>query len=146
VAGLSRRESFEQGHPACVNRIGAVSLRWPCTTKAAQARMFDTYSIDELESNNKLAEIVQRYFDIPEVIAPISYFGANVSLEEISTAFNERGIKVAEVLVVAPTVLSVVSRFQEIPAKVFYLRLSVGYPGSPLTQRTRSRMTNSYWN
>jgi hypothetical protein len=160
-------------------------MGWPCTTQAAQARMFNTYSIDELTSDNKLAEVVQRYFDIPEVIAPIpnwidgeyngtfnymdliqfsspeywyspnpdrpilsgkrprsllvslyvgtnqvvldnnmidalraelgtdeipvtfvfndsntvpiSYFGANVSLEEVSQAFNERGIKVAEV-------------------------------------------------
>ncbi len=160
-------------------------MGWPCTTQAAQARMFNTYAIDNLESGNPLAEIVQRYFDIPEVIAPIpnwldgeyngifnyidliqfsspeywylpnpdvpilsgkrprsllvslyvgtnqvvldnnmldalreemgsddipvtfvfndtntvpiSYFGSNVSLEEISKAFDERGIKVAEV-------------------------------------------------
>lgn len=160
-------------------------LAWPCTTQAAQSRLFDTYTIDELASENKLKEIVQRYFEIPEVLmpiptwvdgeyngifayddllqfsspeywyfpdpsipilsgkrpksllislyvgtnqvvidnnaidalreelgddaipvtfvfndsntVPISYFGANVSLEEIFKAFVERGIKVAEV-------------------------------------------------
>lgn len=160
-------------------------LSWPCTMQAAQSRMFNTYTVEELQSSNKLAEIVQRYFDVPEVLAPIpnwidgeynavfdyddllqfsspeywyranpdkpilsgkrpksllislyvgtnqvildnnmidalraelgsddipvtmvfndsntvpiSYFGSNVSLEEIAKAFNERGIKVAEV-------------------------------------------------
>lgn len=160
-------------------------LAWPCTTQAAQSRMFNTYTVDELKTGNKLKEIVERYFEIPEVLAPIpnwidgeyngifnfsdllqfsspeywyfpdesipilsgkrpksllislyvgtnqvvvdnnmidalraelgsddipvtfvfndsntvpiSYFGANVSLEEISKAFIERGIKVAEV-------------------------------------------------
>jgi hypothetical protein len=160
-------------------------LSWPCTTQAAQSRMFNTYTIDELGSANPLAEIVQRYFDVPEILAPIpdwldgeyngifnyndliqfsspeywyrtdpdvpilsgkrpsvllvslfvgtnqvvldnnmidalreqlgtddlpvafifndtntvpiSYFGANVSLEEVLKAFNERGIKVADV-------------------------------------------------
>lgn len=174
----------DEGTVKCIRKPPAF-MGWPCTTQAAQARMFDTYAIDELESDNKLAEIVQRYFDIPEVIAPIpnwidgeyngvfnyndliqfsspeywyspnpdkpilsgkrprsllvslyvgtnqvvvdnnmidalrkelgsdeipvtlvfndtntvpiSYFGNNVSLEEVSKAFNERGIKVADV-------------------------------------------------
>ena len=161
------------------------ALDWPCSTQAAQSRMFNTYTIDEIESSNKLQEIVQRYFDVPEVLAPlptwidgeynavfnyndliqfasteywyfpnpdipllsvkrprvlqvslyvgtnwvvldnymiealreelesdelpvafvfndtntvpISYFGDNASIEEIAKAFNERGIKVAEV-------------------------------------------------
>ena len=160
-------------------------LDWPCSTQAARSRMFNTYTIDELTSDNPMAEVVQRYFQVPEVIAPIpnwidgefhgnfnyndiiqfsspdywyfpnkdrpllsekrprsllislyvgtnqvvidnnvidalrgelgtddlpvtyvfndsntvpiSYFGANVSLEEVFKAFTERGIKVAEV-------------------------------------------------
>lgn len=168
----------------CIRKPPAF-MGWPCTTQAAQARMFNTYSITDLESDNKLAEIVQRYFEIPEVIAPIpnwldgeyhgifnyddliqfsspeywyfpnpdrpimsekrprsllvslyvgtnqvvldnnmldalreelgtddlpvtfvfndsntvpiSYFGANVSLEEVQEAFNKRGMKVADV-------------------------------------------------
>jgi hypothetical protein len=160
-------------------------LDWPCATDAAQSRMFNTYTLEELESDNKMKEVVERYFQVPEVLAPIpnwidgefnsifnyhdiiqfsspdywyhvnpdqpilsdkrprsllialfvgtnqaivdsnmidalhkelgtdeipvtfvfndsnvvpiSYFGANISLEEMSKAFSERGIKVAEV-------------------------------------------------
>jgi hypothetical protein len=160
-------------------------LDWPCSSVAAQARMFNTYKITDLESDNKIREVVERYFQVPEVIAPIpnwidgefhavfnyneiiqfstpdywyipspgrpilskkrprslqiamfvgtnqvivdnnmidalrkelgsdeipvtfifndsntvpiSYFGTNVSLEEVFKAFTERGIKVAEV-------------------------------------------------
>ncbi|UCD10534.1 MAG: hypothetical protein JSU88_07480, partial [Nitrospinaceae bacterium] len=160
-------------------------LDWPCSTQAAQSRMFNTYPIEDLEQDNKIKEIVERYFQVPEVIAPvpnwidgeyhaifnrndiiqfsspeywyfpnadrpildpkrprsllislyvgtnqvvidnnvidalraelqtddlpvtfvfndsntvpISYFGSNVSLEEVFKAFNERGIKTAEV-------------------------------------------------
>jgi hypothetical protein len=160
-------------------------MDWPCGTQAAQSRMFNTYSIEDLTSDNKLKEVVERYFTVPEVIAPIpswidgeyhgvfnyhdiiqfaspeywylanknrpvldgkrpklllislfvgtnqvvidnnvidalhkelgsddmpvaflfndsntvpiSYFGSNVSLEEVFKAFNGRGIKVAEV-------------------------------------------------
>lgn len=161
-------------------------LDWPCATQAAQSRMFTTYTVEDISSDNKLKEIVERYFDVPEVLAPIpnwidgeynaifnytdviqysspeywyftdpdrpimsspkrprillvslfvgtnqvlidnnmidalraelgsddipvtflfndsnavpvSYFGANVSLEEVFKAFVERGIKVAEV-------------------------------------------------
>jgi len=160
-------------------------LDWPCSTQAAQSRMFNTYTIEELKTGNKLKEIVERYFTVPEVLIPIpnwidgefnatfnytdlfqfsspeywyhpdpsqpvlsgkrphallvslyvginqvvldnymidalrkdlgsdelpvafvfndsntvpvSYFGSNVSIEEISEAFNIRGIKLAEV-------------------------------------------------
>jgi hypothetical protein len=46
-------------------------LDWPCATQAAQSRMFSTYSMDDLIEKNKIEEIVRRYFEIPEVIAPI---------------------------------------------------------------------------
>ena len=160
-------------------------LNWPCATDAAQTRKFSTYTIDKLEPGNTIKQIVQRYFEIPEVIepvpnwqegeftvkldfkdivpysspeywyqtdpavdimdekrpktllislyvginkvvidnhtvdaltkfyngkevpvvfvfndsnaVPVSYFGSNVSLEEISKAFNERKIKLADV-------------------------------------------------
>lgn len=160
-------------------------LDWPCTTQAAQSRMFNTYTVGDLTKGNQLKEIVQRYFDVPEVLAPfpdwidgeyngvfsysdliqfsspdywyipnpnvpilsgkrpksllvslyvginevvldnnmldplrkelgtndipvtfvfndsntvpVSYFGANVSIEEVYKAFNERGIKLADV-------------------------------------------------
>jgi len=174
----------DEGEVKCIKKPPAF-LDWPCATQAAQSRMFNTYTIDELSGGNKLKEIVQRYFDVPEVLAPIpnwidgeynavfsytdliqfsspeywyfpdpdlpilsgkrprsllvslyvgtnqvvldnnmfdalrkelgtneipvtfvfndsntvpvSYFGANVSIEEISKAFAERGIKLAEV-------------------------------------------------
>ena len=160
-------------------------LEWPCSTDAAQSRKFATYAAADLQTGNPVKEIVQRYFEIPEVmepvpnwlegeanmslasgdiisfsspeywylkdpsvdilnekrpktllislyvgtnqvvldnyafdalrkhyagekipvvfvfndsnVVPISYFGANVSLEEISRAFNERHIKLADV-------------------------------------------------
>ena len=174
----------DDGEVKCIKKPPAF-LDWPCATQAAQSRMFNTYTMDEIESGNQLKEIVQRYFDVPEVLVPIpnwidgeynavfnyndliqfaspeywyvpnpdipllsgkrpksllvslyvgtnqvvvdsnmidalrkelgsndipvtlvfndsntvpvSYFGANVSIEEISKAFNERGIKLAEV-------------------------------------------------
>jgi len=46
-------------------------LDWPCSTQAAQSRMFNTYTIDELTDKNKIQEIITRYFDVPEVLAPI---------------------------------------------------------------------------
>jgi hypothetical protein len=46
-------------------------LDWPCATDAAQSRMFNTYPIEDLTSDNKMKEVVERYFDVPEVIAPI---------------------------------------------------------------------------
>lgn len=174
----------DEGEVKCIKKPPPF-LDWPCSTQAAQSRMFNTYTIDEIESGNQLKEIVERYFDVPEVLAPfpnwidgefnatfnyndliqfsspeywyipspdrpildgkrpksllvslyvgtnqvvidnnmidalrqelstnelpvtlvfndsntvpVSYFGANVSIEEISKAFNERGIKLAEV-------------------------------------------------
>ena len=46
-------------------------LDWPCSTQAAQSRMFNTYTIDELTDKNKIQEVITRYFDVPEVLAPI---------------------------------------------------------------------------
>ena len=46
-------------------------LNWPCSTDAAQSRMFATYRIDTITSTNVIAEVVRRYFEIPEVIEPI---------------------------------------------------------------------------
>ena len=174
----------DEGTVKCIRKPPKF-LEWPCTTQAAQSRMFSTYSLQDLTSSNKLKEIVQRYFDVPEVpvpipswldgeyhelfpydellqfsspdywyhpnpdrpllsgkrprsllvslyvginevvldnymidalraelgtddlpvtlvfndsnTVPISYFGSNVSLEEIFKAFIERGIKVADV-------------------------------------------------
>ena len=54
----------------CIQRTPQF-LDWPCSTDAARSRMFRTYSVDELEGNNKALEIVQRYFEVPEVIEPI---------------------------------------------------------------------------
>jgi hypothetical protein len=178
-AGFANEDSV-----TCINKPPEF-LDWPCSTNAAQSRMFNTYTLEELQSKNKMKEIVDRYFKVPEVLAPIpdwvdgeynavfnysdiiqfsspeywyhptpdqpilsakrprsllislyvgsnqvvvdaniidalrnelgtddipvtfvfndsnvvpvSYFGSNVSLEEVSKAFNERGIKIAEV-------------------------------------------------
>jgi len=46
-------------------------LDWPCSTQAAQSRMFNTYSLQDLEQSNKMKEVVERYFQVPEVLAPI---------------------------------------------------------------------------
>ena len=46
-------------------------LDWPCSTQAAQSRMFNAYMIDELTDKNKIQEIITRYFDVPEILAPI---------------------------------------------------------------------------
>jgi hypothetical protein len=54
----------------CIKRVPKF-LDWPCSTQAAQSRMFDTYSLDELTTDNKMKEIVDRYFKVPEVIAPV---------------------------------------------------------------------------
>ncbi|HET6593449.1 MAG TPA: hypothetical protein VFG48_11080, partial [Xanthomonadales bacterium] len=54
----------------CIKRVPKF-LDWPCSTQAAQSRMFDTYSLDELTTDNKMKEIVERYFKVPEVIAPV---------------------------------------------------------------------------
>jgi hypothetical protein len=54
----------------CITKPPAF-LDWPCSTQAAQSRMFNTYTIDELTDKNKIQEIITRYFDVPEVLAPI---------------------------------------------------------------------------
>jgi len=54
----------------CINKPPEF-LDWPCSTQAAQSRMFNTYTIDELTDKNKIQEIITRYFDVPEVLAPI---------------------------------------------------------------------------
>lgn len=46
-------------------------LDWPCSTQAAQSRMFATYSMDDLAGKNTIEEVFTRYFSIPEVLAPI---------------------------------------------------------------------------
>lgn len=174
----------DENQIACIRKPPEF-LDWPCSTQAAKSRMFNTYSLEDLSSDNKLKEIVDRYFEIPEVLSPIpswldsevhgtfnyqdliqfsspeywyhpnadvpilsgkrppallvslfvgtnqvvldnnvidalrnelgsdeipvvflfndsnsvpiSYFGSNVSLEEVVKAFNERGIKVSDV-------------------------------------------------
>jgi hypothetical protein len=45
-------------------------LNWPCSSNAAQSRKFATYTLEELAGSNRMNEIVQRYFGIPEVIEP----------------------------------------------------------------------------
>ena len=46
-------------------------LDWPCSTDAAQSRMFNTYTITDLSDDNPMQEVVDRYFKVPEVLAPI---------------------------------------------------------------------------
>jgi hypothetical protein len=54
----------------CITRTPKF-LDWPCSTQAAQSRMFNTYSITDIKSEDRMQEIVDRYFKVPEVIAPI---------------------------------------------------------------------------
>lgn len=54
----------------CIRKVPEF-LDWPCATQAAQSRMFSTYSMEDLSSEQPVQEIVRRYFEIPEVIAPI---------------------------------------------------------------------------
>ena len=54
----------------CIQRIPQF-MDWPCSTDAAKSRKFATYSIEELSDDNPAREIVQRYFDVPEVVEPI---------------------------------------------------------------------------
>ena len=54
----------------CIERIPAF-MDWPCSTDAAKSRKFATYSIDDLPEGNKALEIVNRYFEVPEVIEPV---------------------------------------------------------------------------
>jgi hypothetical protein len=46
-------------------------MDWPCSTDAARSRRFATYSIDELGDGNRAQQIVDRFFEVPEVIEPI---------------------------------------------------------------------------
>ncbi len=169
----------------CIKKVPAF-LDWPCTSVAAQSRMFSTYKFEDLNPDQDIIkQVVKRYFEVPEVIqpfpkwiegefhttlsfkdiigyssaeywykpdssvdimnekrpktllislyvginqvvidnyaidplhrfygnekipvvfvfndsnvVPVSYFGSNVSLEEVHKAFNERHIKLAEV-------------------------------------------------
>jgi hypothetical protein len=54
----------------CIKKT-PVFLDWPCSTDAAQSRMFNTYPITDLADDNPMQEVVDRYFKVPEVIAPI---------------------------------------------------------------------------
>jgi len=60
----------DENEVKCIKRTPEF-LDWPCSTQAAQSRMFNTYPITDLTSDNKIKEIVERYFKVPEVIAPI---------------------------------------------------------------------------
>jgi hypothetical protein len=57
----------------------------------------DSHVIDALRKDLGTDEIPVAFVFNDSNVVPISYFGANVSLEEASKAFNERGIKIAEV-------------------------------------------------
>ena len=59
-----------EGKLGCIRRPPRF-LDWPCSTDAARSRMFNTYSISDIAASNRIKEIVQRYFEVPEVIAPV---------------------------------------------------------------------------
>lgn len=71
----------------CIKRPPAF-LDWPCATDAARSRMFNTYAIEDLESDNQMKEVVERYFKIPEVLAPVP----NWVDGEYNAAFNYTNI------------------------------------------------------
>lgn len=54
----------------CIQRIPQF-MDWPCSTDAAKSRRFATYSVADLGDDNKAREVVQRYFEVPEVIEPM---------------------------------------------------------------------------
>ncbi len=61
----------DESQMTCIKKVPAF-LDWPCTTDAAQSRKFATFRIEDLQSSdNRVKEIVQRYFEVPEVIEPI---------------------------------------------------------------------------
>jgi len=65
----------DEGKLACVKTVPQF-LDWPCATDAATSRKFSTFAITDLTgqgmAGSKLAaEIVRRYFEIPEVIEPV---------------------------------------------------------------------------
>jgi len=59
-----------EGEIKCITRPPEF-LDWPCATDAAQSRKFATYTVEDLGPGNKMDEIVERYFQIPEVLEPI---------------------------------------------------------------------------
>jgi hypothetical protein len=72
IVELSAGESgfADESGVKCIKRVPKF-LDWPCSSQAAQSRMFDTYSLEDLTSDNKMKEVVDRYFKVPEVIAPV---------------------------------------------------------------------------
>ena len=73
-----------------LKRISSVPsfLNWPCSGDAAQSRKFATYAMKDLTDSSQIKEIIQRYFEIPEVIEPIpNYidgdFHGNFTLNDI---------------------------------------------------------------
>jgi hypothetical protein len=59
--------------------------------------VIDNYTLDALTAHFQSDEIPVVFLFNDSNVVPISYFGDNVSLEEISKAFLERQIKIAEV-------------------------------------------------
>jgi len=71
----------------CIKKVPEF-LDWPCSTDAAKSRKFATFTIGDLTStDNRVKEIVQRYFEIPEVIEPIPNWLEGES--HMSLRFNE---------------------------------------------------------
>ena len=63
----------------CIKKVPEF-LDWPCATDAAQSRKFATYSVDSLEpGSNLIKQVVERYFEIPEVIEPVPNWQENES-------------------------------------------------------------------
>ena len=54
----------------CIERTHAF-MDWPCSTDAARSRRFATYSIDDLDDGNRAQQVVDRFFEVPEVIEPV---------------------------------------------------------------------------
>lgn len=59
--------------------------------------VLDNYQVDLLRKHYAGQKIPVVFVFNDSNVVPISYFGANVSLEELNKAFNERRIKIAEV-------------------------------------------------
>lgn len=59
--------------------------------------VIDNYTIDALRQFYKNEKIPVIFVFSDSNVVPVSYFGANVSLEEVKRAFDERQIKLAEV-------------------------------------------------
>lgn len=61
----------------CIKKVPDF-LDWPCATDAAQSRRFATYTVDKLDpSSSTITQVVQRYFEIPEVIEPVPNWQEN---------------------------------------------------------------------